>query len=185
LDKAKQEPETEQETGQATDEGRPEACSSCGRPGVWIALVLGAIIVCAFILWNAQGKKVSDRPGSGPARQSADTTPAATPLPATPDRLVGVWVRADYPYMIAIRQIRSDGTLDAAYRNPKPINVHRAEVRDKKGKTEVYLELRDVNYPGSYYTLTYDSGKDVLRGIYYQAVLKQSFDVAFRRMTRR
>jgi len=42
--------------------------------------------------------------------------------------------------------------------------------------------LTDVGYPGSTYTLTYDAKEDVLRGIYYQAAMKQSFDVYFTRM---
>jgi hypothetical protein len=36
--------------------------------------------------------------------------------------------------------------------------------------TQVVVELRDVNYPGSTYTLTYDPGTDRLTGTYYQAV---------------
>src|SRR5690349_10593320 len=35
--------------------------------------------------------------------------------------------------------------------------------------TKVFVELRDVNYPGSIYTLTYEASSDQLKGIYYQA----------------
>jgi len=34
----------------------------------------------------------------------------------------------------------------------------------------VFIELRDVNYPGSTYSLTYEPASDQLKGIYYQAV---------------
>jgi hypothetical protein len=44
---------------------------------------------------------------------------------------------------------------------------------------KVFVELRDVNYPGSTYTLTYDPASDQLKGIYYQAVEQQRFPVAF------
>jgi hypothetical protein len=46
----------------------------------------------------------------------------------------------------------------------------------------VYIELRDVNYPGSTYTLTHDPIKDQLAGSYFQAAVKQDFDVYFTRV---
>jgi hypothetical protein len=42
--------------------------------------------------------------------------------------------------------------------------------------------LRDVHYPGSTYTLTYDPAHDQLKGVSYQAALQQRFDVVFVRM---
>jgi len=36
-----------------------------------------------------------------------------------------------------------------------------------------------VNYPGSTYRLTYDPGRDVLAGLYFQAIEQQTFDVEF------
>jgi len=36
-------------------------------------------------------------------------------------------------------------------------------------------------YPGSNYTLTYDKDEDRLVGVYYHAVLQQSFDIYFER----
>jgi hypothetical protein len=47
---------------------------------------------------------------------------------------------------------------------------------------EVFIELRDANYPGSTYNLTYDPQSDQLQGIYYQAALQQQFEVFFVRM---
>ena len=44
---------------------------------------------------------------------------------------------------------------------------------------KVFVELRDVNYPGSTYTLAYDPAADQLRGVYFQALERQSFDVSF------
>ena len=46
----------------------------------------------------------------------------------------------------------------------------------------VFVELRAPNYPGSTYTLTYDSKRDELYGVYYQAVEGRNFDVVFARM---
>ena len=49
--------------------------------------------------------------------------------------------------------------------------------------TKVFIELRDVNYPGvPTYTLAYYLASDKLAGIYYQAALQQRFEVVFERM---
>ena len=54
-----------------------------------------------------------------------------------------------------------------------------AEAKDKNHGLEVFVELRDVNYPGSTYTLAYDRAKDLLQGVYFQATMRQSYDVIF------
>jgi hypothetical protein len=46
----------------------------------------------------------------------------------------------------------------------------------------VFIELRDVNYPGSTYQLTYDPADDRLKGSYYQAALQETYEVAFARL---
>ena len=48
-------------------------------------------------------------------------------------------------------------------------------------KRETGIELRDLNYPGSTYPLAYDPTNDLLQGDYFQAALKQTFDVFFTR----
>ena len=72
--------------------------------------------------------------------------------------------------------------MAAAYFNPRPINVSRAEASLEGTTTKVFIELRDTNYPGATYTLTYDPESDQLKGIYFQPALQQSFDVVFVRM---
>jgi hypothetical protein len=44
---------------------------------------------------------------------------------------------------------------------------------------QLFIELRDANYPGSTYRLRYDAGRDVLEGAYFQAVERQTYDVSF------
>jgi len=61
----------------------------------------------------------------------------------------------------------------------RPFNVSRAELRRKNGTLTVFIELRDVNYPGSTYTLHYDPASDRLKGTYYQAVQRQTYDIEF------
>jgi hypothetical protein len=74
-----------------------------------------------------------------------------------------------------------DGTLETQYFNPKPINVGNATWEESYGNLTITVELRDVNYPGSKYTLHYLPDRDVLAGDYYQAVQGQNFYVEFAR----
>jgi hypothetical protein len=97
-------------------------------------------------------------------------------------QLPGKWLRTDGGYVIEIRSVNADGKTQAGYYNPNPINVSRAEATQEQDRVKVFIELRDVNYPGSTYTLRYDRERDVLEGIYYQAALQQSFTVRFIRM---
>ncbi|MRR59001.1 MAG: hypothetical protein EG824_12430 [Deltaproteobacteria bacterium] len=90
-------------------------------------------------------------------------------------------MRPDGGYVLELKQIGNDGSLQAAYFNPRPINVSRAELRRKDGKITVFVELRDVNYPGSTYSLHYDPKTDRLTGIYFQALQRQLFEVEFER----
>jgi len=96
--------------------------------------------------------------------------------------LAGQWVRPDGGYVLELSDFSKDGSLKAAYFNPHPINVSRAELRNTKGKTLIFVELRDVNYPGSRYNLQYDPASDRLTGTYFQAVEKVKYDVEFVRM---
>ena len=72
--------------------------------------------------------------------------------------------------------------MSAGYFNPRPINVSRAEALQEGQDVKVFLELQDVNYPGSIYHLTYDPKSDQLKGTYFQAALKQMFEVVFDRL---
>jgi len=96
-------------------------------------------------------------------------------------KLEGRWVRPDGGYVIELRDAKKDGTVTAAYFNPVPIRVHSASLARKNGTVKLYLELRDINYPGSIYRLVYDAAADRLKGTYFQAVYKQLFDVEFTR----
>ena len=93
--------------------------------------------------------------------------------------LVGDWIRTDASYLIKINSVSEDGSLDAEYFNPKPINVESANLEESYGNLKVTIVLRDVNYPGSRYTLTYLPDRDILAGDYYQAVQGLNFYVEF------
>jgi uncharacterized protein (DUF2147 family) len=96
-------------------------------------------------------------------------------------RLLGRWVRPDGGYVLELKGIGKDGSLKAAYFNPRPIHVSRAELSRKDGTLAVFVELRDVNYPGSTYSLHYDPKSDRLTGTYFQALQRQLFEVEFER----
>ena len=78
--------------------------------------------------------------------------------------------------------VSPSGAMDAAYFNPKSIHVAKAEASGEGNAMKVFIELRDVNYPGSMYSLPYDPASDQLKGIYYQAVEKHRFSVDFVRL---
>jgi hypothetical protein len=118
----------------------------------------------------------------------ADTTASA---PATAsnakrgfDVLKGRWLRPDSDgnYIVQVKSVDASGKMDASYSNPRPIHVSKAEASQDGAAIKVFIELRDVNYPGSTYTLTYDPQSDQLHGIYYQAAFQQRFEVSFVRM---
>ena len=65
---------------------------------------------------------------------------------------------------------------------PSRSTFAKAEATRDGSTVKVFVELRAPNYPGSTYTLTYDPQQDQLRGIYFQAVEQQSFNIFFVRM---
>ncbi|MCK4680610.1 hypothetical protein KAT82_05760 [bacterium] len=157
-----------------------------GAPGnrsrvawIWISVVVVAVV--AGIVWRVGGSRSEPAAPSGGEAMPAVAPPIPTVAAADAQRLVGRWVRTDSPYVLEIVSTDEDGSLEAAYYNPRPINVSLAAFRVVDGTFEVFVELRDVNYPGSTYTLRYDAADDVLRGVYFQAALGQSYDVTFAR----
>ena len=96
--------------------------------------------------------------------------------------LKGRWQRPDGGYVIEIKNIDRVGKMEAAYFNPRPIHVAKANAARDGNTTKIFIELRDINYPGSTYNLTYDPKSDQLKGTYFQAVLKQTFEVVFDRL---
>lgn len=112
--------------------------------------------------------------------EAGDTTPAGPYLDVR--RLIGRWVRPDGGYILEIKEIAKDGTLQAAYFNPRPINVSVATCRRQNDVTMLFVELRDVNYPGSTYNLRYDPEADRLLGTYFQAVAQTTYAIEFIRV---
>jgi hypothetical protein len=100
---------------------------------------------------------------------------------ADKNSLVGDWVRTDANYLIRITEVNDGGTMTAQYFNPNQINVGKANWEQTYGNLKIVVEMRDVNYPGSTYTLNYLPDRDMLAGEYYQAVEGLTFYVEFGR----
>ncbi len=139
---------------------------------VFILVAFCVVAVFCFWRWKSSG---SDVPAS--ALTVSETT-------AKPEfaKLNGRWIRPDGGYIVEIKGVDSGGRIEAAYFNPSPIYVSRAEASMDSGAIKVFIELRAPNYPGSTYTLAYDPEGDQLQGIYYQALEQQTYEVVFERM---
>lgn len=96
-----------------------------------------------------------------------------------PEVLVGTWVRTDNPYKMVVSSFKDDGTLDASYLNPQSINVAIAKWEVYENQLYMYIELQDVNYPGSNYTLIFNPETKTLQGDYYQAIADEIYRVEF------
>ena len=140
------------------------------------ALVVFIILVVLIILT----RNINN---SGPAPEISRDTVGKVPheRPETA-KLIGSWQRTDGGYILQIEEAGEGGHLKAAYYNPKPINVSKAEAKHLGKNLEVLIELWDENYPGSTYKLTYDPTGDVLYGEYFTPVMGQTFNVHFVRI---
>ena len=139
---------------------------------------IGVMVFAGFVLSCEKKTDENATEEKATFADSATTGDGETNL----KRLVGRWRRPDGGYVIEIRSVRGDGRLDAGYYNPRPINVSQAKASDKGDAVQVFIELYDEGYPGSTYDLTYNPQSDAFIGTYFQAALRQSFDVVFVRI---
>lgn len=139
-----------------------QARGTVARRSLWrivIAILLTSGVAAGYWFWQ------QDATASGP----------------NPSDLIGRWLRADGGYVLELSDTAPEGQLKAVYFNPRQINISHAEWKLKDGLLRVLIELRDVNYPGSTYTLDYKPATGALTGVYFQAALRQQFDVEFKR----
>ena len=154
------------------------------------ALAVGAAIGIGWWIANhrppatpSNGADSRDRDTDLPRQTNRDAEDADLPEPEPPklSAIVGKWVRPDGGYVLDIQSVDDDGIMEAAYFNPRPIHVAKAAASREGDAIQVFVELRDVNYPGSTYNLVYQPLSDRLVGVYFQPLLRQEFDVAFDR----
>lgn len=113
--------------------------------------------------------------GAAPTTERSPAAAAKSSL----DGLQGVWVRPDGGYTIAIKSVSPNGQLEAMYFNPNQLPFAKAQAALDGSTLHASFELRAGGYAGSTYELIYDAETDRLKGVYYQAVAKQKFDVYF------
>lgn len=140
----------------------------------FVSILLAAL--AAYMFW----------PSAETTPAESNTTPAtvaSSPTPAADkEKLIGRWQRADGGYIIELKNPKPEGLIEAGYFNPNPINVGKSAWQSKDGRLKVLVELQDQNYPGSLYTLEYQSLVDKLTGTYFQAVERVSYNVEFSRI---
>ena len=118
-----------------------------------------------------------------PASSKSSPAGSANLLPNQPSEhlLRGRWLRSEGGYVIEVGNVQPEGRLEAAYFNPRPIKVSRAELHRSDEELHVFVELRDANYPGATYKLRYLPAADQLAGDYCQPLYQQTFRVHFLR----
>lgn len=135
----------------------------------YIAIIISAAVIVSYFFFFNQPVN--------------ETVEESVTLPRSSDEniIAGSWIRTDAEYQIKISDVSDNGIMNAHYFNPRPINVSKAEWVYTEGFLRLYIELRDENYPGSNYNLTYIPERDILVGDYYQAVEGLTFYVEFKR----
>lgn len=161
----------------------PPAKRKLPAPVIWAFIVLAVIALAIVSLRKREPAQKEGVSALATTEPIASTNLSPTASAATDfQKLKGKWLRPDGGYVIDIKAIDATGKLDASYLNPRPIHVAKAEASQEGGALKVFIELQDVNYPGSTYTLVYKPERDLLAGVYYQALQRQSFEVYFERI---
>jgi len=142
---------------------------------LWIVILVIIVAGAGGVIWQM------NRADKSTNNTTTSSVSSNTPAKADQNLLVGRWTRTDSEgaYVIEIKSAGAEGKLEANYFNPNPIKVGHAEWQQKNGKLIVIVELRDVNYPGSTYTLNFFPSENRMAGNYYQAVQGQNFEVEF------
>lgn len=144
-----------------------------GKKRLALFIVVLAVVIVVAGVWLLRSQWIVDEhpSGGGPTTAAVKSEQVET--------IVGRWRRPDGGYIIEILGLDNAGNLNVAYYNPRPINVSQAQVVQGRSGLHIFIELRDIGYPGATYNLDYDSQKDFLKGVYFQPSVNQSFDVIF------
>jgi hypothetical protein len=153
------------------------------RSAVGVGVAIVALGLAALLSRQASAPAPPAPPptGGGVPTPAPQEPAAAGEAPAHFRPLLGAWLRPDGGYVLEVRSVAADGRASVAYSNPRPIRVARAEARREGELIGLFVEFDDHNYRGSSYALGYDAASERLQGIYYQATLRQRFEVVFTR----
>jgi hypothetical protein len=141
------------------------------------------VIKCACLLVGAWTFALLTGCGQGePKAEVKATVQPPVQLTAAFEKIKGKWMRSDGGYSLEFKRLMPNNDLVAAYFNPGPIHVGKARLYEERGFTKVFVELQDVNYPGSRYTLILNAEKNQLVGNYFQATQGVDYEVSFEKM---
>lgn len=141
-----------------------------------------SVIVAAVGIIFAGCDKPAPVPPNTTVAAATNSAPAAAKPNPELEKLTGKWERPDGGYVLEVRSVDAEGKVDAGYFNPSPIHVARGLAYREANATKLFIELRDVNYPGCTYKLEFDPKTDQLFGQYYQATMDQTYEITFARM---
>jgi hypothetical protein len=142
---------------------------------VWITLILVVVWGQSFDL-NAKNTR------STPLAISKTSPPKEYFQGQDRNLIKGVWGRVDAAGEIKITEVLHGGSLKSTFYNPKLIAIEKSIWTNSSGVLRVYILLREDDYPGSSFTLNYVAVRDVLVGVYYDALTQKSYPVTFERV---
>jgi hypothetical protein len=96
--------------------------------------------------------------------------------------LKGVWGRTDATGVVNISEVLDNGLLKTTFYSPKMINIEKAVWTNSSDVLRIYILLREDNYPGSSFSLNYMAEKDLLLGVYFDALTNESLTISFERI---
>jgi hypothetical protein len=163
----------------ATGVSRPTHCAMRLRPSVVPTLALCFTTMLVATACQKAAKDAAPSAAATPAPPTTAPKAAAAAVPEPVQKVLGKWLRADGGYVLELRSAELSGVVQAAYFNPKSINVSRAIWMQGATGFQVVVELNDVGYPGATYVLSHDAQSDRLIGKYNQPAMQQSFDIEF------
>ncbi|CAB5088777.1 hypothetical protein D3OALGB2SA_1161 [Olavius algarvensis associated proteobacterium Delta 3] len=147
---------------------------------VIIAVIVAVAIGGPLLVSDNRTSTSNETPGVAPGDDAVRSTPSKS-VRARFQKLVGRWRRPDGGYILEINSVDPAGKLQASYYTPRPINVSLAYAAQEEDYARVYVELRDVGYPGATYSLTYHKEQDAFAGHYHQPAAEQTYRVIFLR----
>jgi hypothetical protein len=103
---------------------------------ILVLLTIGVFVGLAYLILHERQTKAQPGAVSG-VKESGARPEAKTEF----ESLKGHWVRPDGGYVVDVREIDASGKMVAAYFNPRPINVSRAEASLVGTTIKVFIEL--------------------------------------------
>src|SRR6476620_12487503 len=91
-------------------------------------VVAVVVVLAAGGFWWSKHRQADVAPVAAPASQTTNTSVSSEALSSF-EKLKGRWLRTEGSYIVEVRSVESSGKMNAAYFNPRPINVAKAEAK--------------------------------------------------------